>query len=45
LTAETPVIKSIDPFIMFDLLETPIEPRLLRLFNEKLWIKTRIIIM
>jgi hypothetical protein len=25
--AETPVIRSIEPFIMFDLPETPIEPK------------------
>jgi len=25
--SETPVIKSIEPFIMFDLPETPIEPK------------------
>jgi hypothetical protein len=26
--SETPVIKSIEPFIMFDLPETPIEPKI-----------------
>ena len=27
-TSETPVMRSIEPFIMFDLPETPIEPTL-----------------
>ncbi|MCA6598002.1 MAG: hypothetical protein IM539_17335 [Pseudanabaena sp. M046S1SP1A06QC] len=35
--SETPSIKSIEPFIMFDLPETPIEPSVL--FPSVLWLK------